>query len=539
MIEEQFGLTSAPFRLGTDARFYYESEAHRRAMAHLRYGLRLAEGFVVVTGDSGVGKTMLVDQLLLDLEGTDVIAATVQPSGLTPENLPARVLAAFGRGAGAEDPSEALREVLVMERERGAKASLIIDEAQHLSDDVLEALRLLLNLSHQGEALLQVCLLGQTGLRRVLFRPDMEQFRQRVVASHHLPALNADDTIAYIRHRMRTAGRAAGDEVFTEEACLAIFEATGGVPRRINALCGRALMQAALDQTETIGADAVRRLVAEDEAEPTGSESPMIVPPAAPPAAPPANDDAQRGPDRPGGAADGEERATARRAEEDEEAAAERALALVTARTEGRDVEEALGDEIDSAADRQQTSEDAAALGDAVLEADAAPAPLHMTVRANGGGGAGRYPVSVGEINAAIRSIQTPVPDAPGAAATSGSGEDASDPPSRPRRYRSPHELMLASSKPPTPSSAPTAAGTGERSSPSSVPPSDAARSVDRAALDAFLAEVGPALEELRAAMRALRERTDALDEARRERRSRIADAADEAAARLAKLRGE
>ena len=525
MIEEQFGLTSAPFRLGTDARFYYESEAHRRAMAHLRYGLRLAEGFVVITGDPGVGKTMLVEQLLLDLEGTDVIAAAIQPSGLTPENLPARVLAAFGRGAGEEDPTEALRDVLVMERERGAKASLIVDEAQHLGDDVLEALRLLLNLSHEGEALLQVCLLGQTSLRRVLFRSDMEQFRQRVVASHHLPALSADDTVAYIRHRMRTAGRAPGDEIFTEEACLAVFEASSGVPRRINALCGRALMQAALDQTETVEADAVRRLAAEDDGPSTGDEGSVARPGAAPvpaPAAAPANDDARHASSGQSGAAGNE----TGDADDAEEAAAERALALVTARTEGQDPQAPEPEAVPQAGRAEPDDDEGVADGDPEervrAEETATPAPLQMSARANGGGGAGRYPVSVGEINAAIQSIQTPVRDR----AQGGANDDASAPP-RPRRYRSPHELMLASSKPTTDPS--TAEDTRR----------DASSSRDRAALDAFLAEVGPALEELRAAMRLLRERTDALDEARRKRRNSIADAADEAAARLAKLRGE
>ena len=535
MIEEQFGLTSAPFRLGTDARFYYESEAHRRAMAHLRYGLRLAEGFVVITGDSGVGKTMLVEQLLLDLEGSDVIAAAIQPSGLTQENLPARVLAAFGRGAGAEDPSEALREVLVMERERGAKASLIIDEAQHLSDDVLEALRLLLNLSHEGQALLQVCLLGQTSLRRVLFRPDMEQFRQRVVASHHLPALNADDTVAYIRHRMRTAGRAEGDEVFTEGACLAVFEATNGVPRRINALCGRALMQAALDQTGAIDADAIRRLATEDEAVQTMSGDGASVLQDPDPVVPPANDDDQRR----AGPSDASATET-----EDEERAAERALALVTARTEGRIVEEAQADFAPEPEDRSSAEDEEGAAPEredietqqAEPAETAPPVPFPVTAQAAGGEGARRYPVSVGEINAAIRSIQPSSQD--GAGPSAGSNDETAAP--RPRRYRSPQELMLASSKTSDSSSGPSAGGgaTEDRRVPDASRQA-AAPTVDRAALDAFLAEVGPALRDLRAAMNVLRERTDALDEARRIRRDRIADEADEAAARLAKLRGE
>ena len=575
MIEETFGLSGAPFRLNTDVRFYYESEAHRRAMAHLRYGLRLGEGFVVVTGEAGVGKTMLVEQLLLDLEGTDVIAVAMQPASLTPETLVPRVLAAFGRNAGGGDPADALRDVLVMERERGAKASLIIDEAQHLSDDVLEALRLLLNMSHEGEALLQVCLLGQTGLRRVLFRPDMEQFRQRVVASHHLPALNAGDTAAYIRHRMRRAGRPEGEEVFTEDACVAVFEATGGVPRRINTLCAQALTQAALDGAAVIDADLVASVLREGsgEASEPAAESPA------------SGRDEAAGPG-PGPAL------PIRPANDDEEAAAERALALVTARTEGAAEGAAEGVTGDRPLDAPTTPVPAAAEdgdpgaggrtaaarveggGEGGAEASPdtgpGPGPARYAAPLTDGVGPGRYPISVGEINAAIRSIQegetpergraAPRPQAPEAAQTSppasrpeGADTGQGTPEPRPprRRFRSPQELMMAKARsasapsaaePPGPAPEPdredTRVSAPEQPSPDAGD-TQAGPPVDRAALGAFLAEVGPALEDLRATLAALRERTDALDAARRARRERLAAGADAAAERLAKLRGE
>lgn len=555
MLEDHFGLERAPFRLGTDASFYYEAEAHRRAMAHLRYGLRQSEGFVVITGEPGVGKTMVVEQLLMAVQDTDVLAGMLVPGGLTAANLAERVLAAFDRRPLDDaEAIDSLRDYLADERRRGAKASLIIDEAQHLSDALLEELRLLSDLTHDGDALLQVCLIGQTALRRVLFRDDMEQLRQRIVASYHLSPLSAEDTEAYIGHRMKAAGY-RGDDVFTPEALGAIHRLTGGVPRRINTLCARLLAQAEMNGRFVVDADDAQSSAGEVVDDAQGSAGDVIdhasaktSPPVAADPEPVPEPDPKpavsprpslklvQTPTPPAGPRNLSPTRTDDRflvvgdEGDDEEAEAERALALVTATPRTTDDEAKAQPEGPT---QSQPGE--------VPEGPAAPKSYHMRAQS---GAARNYPVSVGDINAAIRSIdQGGVVEVPGP--TAKRSASTQDPAARPR-MRSPQELMLRSPAPPrTETVQPTPAPNDDASTEAIATPTDDTFTSPpqigerERALLRFLKETESALAELRQTMDELRARVDTLDADRRAQRARIEKAAEEARERLDALRLE
>jgi type II secretory pathway predicted ATPase ExeA len=532
MIEERFGLERAPFRLGTDVSFYYESEAHRRAMAHLRYGLRQAEGFVVITGEPGVGKTILVEHLLTGLDDTDVLAATLPPVPVTPETLAARVLSAFEEEAGeGEDAMAALTAFLIRTKERGLRASLIVDEAQRLSDETLEELRLLSNLSADGESLLQVCLIGQTGLRSVLYRADMEQFRQRIVASYHLAPLSAADTEAYLRHRLAAAGWRGEGDLFTAEAAGAVHREAGGVPRRINQLASRAMMQAALDDAAMVEApavEAVAREIENDLAMPEGGEATTL--PTAPEAKeePTAENAIIRFPSRAAIDAERTRREEERRAQAlaEEEAEAERALAMLTAEPDAEEAAAPAEEEPKAEQEEDRTSR----------------------ARAAGGGPAGRYPITVSEVNAAVF---TPFPqNDPVSVAAPGQGLSTGEAPKR--RLFSPMEMMMATgpggraiprqaeekeAEAPAPAEAEAPAPAEAEKAPETT--EEGRTGIPREVLEGFLEEAGEALAALREALETVRNETSALDERRRARREAIGSRIDEARERLVGLRGE
>ena len=180
--------------------------------------------------------------------------------------MPGRVLETFEqrREDGAE-PLRALEAFLCERRDEGQRACLIIDEAQRLSNEALEALRLLSNLSADGEALLQICLIGQPELRERLYRTEMDRFRQRILASYAMPPLGPADVGAYLSYRMRAAGSESADTVFTAEAAEAIHAATNGVPRRVNMLAARLLAQAAMSGADRVGASDVEEAVQREE----------------------------------------------------------------------------------------------------------------------------------------------------------------------------------------------------------------------------------------------------------------------------------
>jgi general secretion pathway protein A len=256
MYESYYELSGAPFQLTPDSRFYFESRAHARAVAHLTFGLAQGEGFVVVTGEVGAGKTTLIEHVLDQLSRETYAVARINTTQVSGDDLFRLAMAGYGIDApGADKATLLLRfeEVLSDHRLSGKRCLLIIDEVQNLSLAALEELRMLSNITEGGRASLQTILLGQPQFRRMLASPDLDQLRQRVLASYHLGPLAREETRAYILHRLGTAGW-HGRPRWDEGSFEAVFAHSGGLPRRINRLCSRVLLYGALEETDEITA---------------------------------------------------------------------------------------------------------------------------------------------------------------------------------------------------------------------------------------------------------------------------------------------
>jgi putative secretion ATPase (PEP-CTERM system associated) len=244
MYESFYGLTSKPFQLNPDPSFYFGSKQHRRATAYLEYGLHQNEGFIVVTGEVGAGKTTIVRGLLNKLDSAKVVAAQLVSTQLDAEDTLRMVAAAFGvrtKGLGKSDVLLALEAFLIDVTTQGKRCLLIVDEAQNLTANAVEELRMLSNFQFETQALLQSFLIGQPEFRSIMQSPHMQQLRQRVIAACHIGPMDHDETRAYIEHRLKCAGYQA-EPLFDIDAYEAIHKASGGVPRRINSLCDRILL---------------------------------------------------------------------------------------------------------------------------------------------------------------------------------------------------------------------------------------------------------------------------------------------------------
>jgi general secretion pathway protein A len=263
MYVQHFGLKQAPFSIAPDPRYLFMSERHREALAHLLYGVRGEGGFVVLTGEIGAGKTTVCRCFLEQIPERCSVAYIFNPK-LTVEELLKTVCAEFhipcrhdGPGvATVKDYVDALNDHLLRTHAAGQNSVLIIDEAQNLSADVLEQLRLLTNLETTERKLLQIVLIGQPELRALLARPEMQQLAQRVIARYHLEALSERETAQYVGHRMAIAGL-TGVVPFDRRALRRVFRHSRGVPRRINLLCDRALLGAYAQGRTRVGADTV------------------------------------------------------------------------------------------------------------------------------------------------------------------------------------------------------------------------------------------------------------------------------------------
>ena len=240
VVETFFGLKRAPFAPESDTRFFVEGEAQRRALSHLRYGLKQGEGIVIITGDEGIGKTTLLDKLQQEYAGKSPRLVRLDAKRGDFENA---ILAALPE-ADHVDPDLHFADKLRDLRDEGVVIALLIDNAEALSDEEFEAVRKLSNLFHDGEALLQITLVGESKLRSVLYRSELEKFRQRIIASYHLPPLTEGETRLYVERRMTAAG-AKADAIFADGAIAAVAEQSKGVPAQINALATQALSQAA------------------------------------------------------------------------------------------------------------------------------------------------------------------------------------------------------------------------------------------------------------------------------------------------------
>jgi putative secretion ATPase (PEP-CTERM system associated) len=259
MYAEFYGLNSMPFQLTPDSRFFFGSAEHNKAMAFLNYGISQGEGFVVVTGEVGAGKTTLVDHLLSTLDPTRYIAGRIVTTQLNSYDMLRMVGAAFQifrEGMDKASLVTRIRQLLADLATQHKRALLIVDEAQSLTTEALEELRMLSNLMVNGGSPLQSILLGQPEFRQVLSSPDLEQLRQRVTASCHLGALNEADTRRYIEHRLRRSGW-KNDPTFSESALVEIYRYTAGIPRRINTLCSRILLLGFLEEKRHIEGDMV------------------------------------------------------------------------------------------------------------------------------------------------------------------------------------------------------------------------------------------------------------------------------------------
>ncbi len=266
MFEKFYNLSGLPFLLTPDSRFFFGSIGHSRAIAHLVYGLSQQEGFIVITGEVGAGKTTLVEQLWSQLDRNTYVIARVVTTRVSGDDLLRLAMADFGLGdTPGTEKSSLLRRFEHMvrdQRKRGRRCLLVIDEVQNLSLAAMEELRMLSNIVVDGKASVQTILLGQPQFRSILASKDWEQLRQRVLASYHLGPLTEDETRLYVEHRLRTVDW-RGDPVWEAEAFAAVQRHTGAIPRRINTLCSRVLLFGALEETHTITGAIVDQVAAE------------------------------------------------------------------------------------------------------------------------------------------------------------------------------------------------------------------------------------------------------------------------------------
>jgi putative secretion ATPase (PEP-CTERM system associated) len=263
MYEQYYGLSAKPFQLKPDPHFFYGSKGHKRAMAYLEYGLSQGEGFIVITGEVGAGKTTLVRNLFTKLESESIIAAQIVNTYLDSDDTLRMVAAAFGllyENVSKADLLIRLEQFLRACDRQGKRALLVVDEAQNLSPRTVEELRMLSNFQTEDKSLLQTFLLGQPEFRKTLLSQEMQQLRQRVIATYHLGPMDAAETRAYIEHRLNTVGW-HGDPVISEHAFTAIHDYTGGIPRKINTLCDRLFLMGYLEELHNFGTSEVKDVI--------------------------------------------------------------------------------------------------------------------------------------------------------------------------------------------------------------------------------------------------------------------------------------
>ena len=257
-----FGLAEKPFAITPDPRYLYLSARHADALAHLVYGINEAGGFIQLTGEVGTGKTTTIRSLLARAPKNAEIALILNPR-LSPGEFLRTLCEELGLGVGDSDDSNIKELVDVLNRHllhmhaKGRRVVLIVDEAQDLSPEVLEQIRLLTNLETETQKLLQIILIGQPELRSLIARQDLRQLAQRVTGRYHLDPLSRDETNAYVRHRLRVAGATA--DIFSRQALREVYRVSGGIPRVINIVCDRALLGAYTQDLHEVPAGLVRR----------------------------------------------------------------------------------------------------------------------------------------------------------------------------------------------------------------------------------------------------------------------------------------
>jgi putative secretion ATPase (PEP-CTERM system associated) len=254
MYEDFYKLTGKPFQLTPNPRFYFGSQGHEKAMAYLRYGLHQGEGFIVITGDVGTGKTTLLGYLLSQLDSTKYVTARLVTTQLDADDTLRMLASAFGidtRGADKATLLQAFERFLLEQQRRGKRALVLVDEVQNLPMRSLEELRMLSNFQMNDAAPIQFVLLGQPQFQSMIASDDLMQLRQRVIATFHLGPLGPDETRSYIEHRLQLVNW-RHDPQLTDDAYARIHHHTGGVPRRMNVLCDRLFLGGMLEELHEI-----------------------------------------------------------------------------------------------------------------------------------------------------------------------------------------------------------------------------------------------------------------------------------------------
>jgi len=262
MYETYYGLTAKPFQLRPDPHFFFGSKGHKRALAYLEYGLSQGEGFIVITGEVGAGKTTLVRNLFNRMPREQIVAAHIVNTNLDADDTLRMVVSAFGQPAegGKAELLARLERFLRACDQQGKRVLLVIDEAQNLDERTVEELRMLSNIQADNKPLLQTFLVGQPEFRTTLHGPGMEQLRQRVIASYHLGPMDEQETRAYIEHRLQTVGW-KGDPAFSDDAYAEIHAYCGGIPRKTNTLCDRVLLMGFLEELHAFSAADIQTVV--------------------------------------------------------------------------------------------------------------------------------------------------------------------------------------------------------------------------------------------------------------------------------------
>jgi putative secretion ATPase (PEP-CTERM system associated) len=273
MYKSYYGFTERPFQLSPDPRFFFATKHHQRALSYLQYGLDQGEGFIVITGPIGTGKTTIARNLLSSIGDNNIVAAQLVTTKLSPHELLELVASEFKIPYTGNSKAELLHSIenyLISLHRQGKRALLLVDEAQNLPIETVEELRMLSNFQLENKPLIQSFLLGQEELKDIIQAPNMEQFRQRIIASTHLKPLSVAEVEHYISHRLNQAG-CAKNNLFVNGSFDLIHQKTLGVPRKINIFVDRILLFGFLEELSEITIEAINNVAEEMETELTGS----------------------------------------------------------------------------------------------------------------------------------------------------------------------------------------------------------------------------------------------------------------------------